>query len=251
MQLQEQCTAFSPARAIPRSNSADPLVQSLEQVPFRPHAAMGMRSPVDDRRSSCSSSGSSVCSARAPLVTKAVRQVYVDVDSDVEETFSVEDVPTCNQATSPCLKGRSGLARALAMSPAPDSMLSSSCSSSPSTTHVTSRSLDFTSASPVRAHSTRSVASADGEEAMLLRRILNDDTDVHFKRCAHCKCVYSGPEGDGDGFSMRHMFCSGECYITAFAMLRTRRQAERQRRQEQRQRFQYEMDATTASAMRR
>ncbi|GBG26137.1 Hypothetical Protein FCC1311_023572 [Hondaea fermentalgiana] len=217
---------------VARSCGSEASVDPIGEQPQRPCAPLG-------RRGDDAAAVSPATSAKTTFVA------FSDSDSECDETASTlsvsYEIPS-NQPASPCLKGRSGLARALAMSPPP------------TPTAVTSRSLDSPSAVS-RTRSTRSVASADGEEAMLLRRILNDSDDsatkdIHFKRCAHCKCVYSGAgSSGGDGTSMRHLFCSGECYITSFAMLRNRRYVERQRRQEQRQRLQHAMDASTVTAV--
>lgn len=61
---------------------------------------------------------------------------------------------------------------------------------------------------------------------------------VKFLRCKHCNSIFSGSGnqfGGESGHSNRHMFCSGECYITRYAIIHAA-QMKQQQKQLHRQR---------------
>uniref|UniRef100_A0A7S2W4B5 FLZ-type domain-containing protein n=1 Tax=Mucochytrium quahogii TaxID=96639 RepID=A0A7S2W4B5_9STRA len=119
------------------------------------------------------------------------------------------DIAKSNSPTSSPERKRSGLALALATSPT-------------NVEHETINRGDVhTPVSP------RSKHACKFENKFLIRRIMEDDDGkecckVDFKTCFHCSRVFSGQSQSADG-SSRHMFCSGECYITRYAVMRSRR----------------------------
>ncbi len=154
--------------------------------------------------------------------------------SSTSSTLSTSSTPS---NASPELKKRSGLAIALGLTPAssplgagyealldfmPSPVASSAghSGSPPASPRSAGR-----SGSPLA--SPRSSVSAPARSPLRLaasQRSLFADShrefeQVRFHACKHCQRVYSGSEQAYEE-PHRHLFCSGECYITRFSIMR-------------------------------
>ena len=71
-----------------------------------------------------------------------------------------------------------------------------------------------------RTSSVSSGGSSDSQD--FLNRVYEASRErVDFSRCAHCKTVFPASAPSISDGNSRHLFCSGECYITKFAVLRS------------------------------
>jgi hypothetical protein len=154
-------------------------------------------------------------------------------DSGSSSSFSSASsatTPTTPSNSSPESKKRSGLAIALGLTPASsprgadDSLLdfapspvvsAAGCSlgrgGSPLASPRAGAGAPAPAKSPARPGATQRALFADSH---------HDFEQVRFQSCKHCQRVYSGSEQAREEEPHRHLFCSGECYITRFSIMR-------------------------------
>jgi hypothetical protein len=145
-------------------------------------------------------------------------------------SFSSASSGTTPSNSSPEPKKRSGLAIALGLTPASsprdadDSLLdftpspvvsAAGCSlgqgGSPFASPRAGASAPAPASSPARLGATQRALWADSH---------HDFEQVRFHSCKHCQRVFSGSELAREEEPHRHLFCSGECYITRFSIMR-------------------------------
>jgi hypothetical protein len=178
---------------------------------------------------------------RRPSLYVATHELLLGSGSlSYSSTSSTLSTPSTPSTASPELKKRSGLAIALGLTQASsprgagdeallDLMPSPAASSAgrSGSPPASPRSAGH-SGSPLASPRSGVSASAPARSPLRLaasQRSLFADShrdfeQVRFHACKHCQRVFSGSEQAHEEEPHRHLFCSGECYITRFSIMR-------------------------------